>query len=147
VSDRTHEYLSKFWALVDELLNALLFFLVGLEFAVVALDWRLAEAAAAAIGLALGARALSIAIPGVPLNLHAEHKLRGFAVMSWSGLRGGISLALALSIPAEDFRGPLITVTYAVVIFTMLVQGLSLDWVCRKLYRPRGDAGDIEEQA
>ncbi len=144
VSDRTHEYLSKFWALVDELLNALLFFLVGLEFAVVALDWRLAEAAAAAIGLALGARALSIAIPGVPLNLHAEHKLRGIAVMSWSGLRGGISLALALSIPAEDFRGPLITVTYAVVIFTMLVQGLSLDWVCRKLYPPRGD---IEEQA
>jgi monovalent cation:H+ antiporter, CPA1 family len=85
----------------------------------------------------IGIVLFSIAIPGVPLNLHAEYKLRGIAVMSWSGLRGGISLALALSIPAQDFRMPLITVTYAVVIFTMLVQGLSLNWVCTRLY-PQG---------
>jgi len=146
VSERTHDYLARFWGLVDQLLNALLYFLVGLEFATVAFDWRLGEAAAAAIALSLGARAVSIAIPGVPLNLGAEHKLRGLAVMSWSGLRGGISLALALSIPAADFRAPLITVTYAVVIFTMLVQGLSLDWLCRRLYPPHA-ASDRGERA
>lgn len=142
VSERTHDYLSKFWGLVDELLNALLYFLVGLEFATVALDWRLAKAAVAAIVLSLLARAVSIAIPGVPLNLHAKHKLRGLAVMSWSGLRGGISLALALSIPAQDFRVPVITVTYAVVIFTMLVQGVSLGWACRRLYPDAGPSED-----
>jgi CPA1 family monovalent cation:H+ antiporter len=141
VSARTHDYLSKFWGLVDALLNALLYFLVGLQFAIVALDWQLAEAAGAAIVLSLVARAVSVAIPGVALNLHSEHKLRAIAVMSWSGLRGGISLALALSIPGQDFRVPLIAVTYAVVIFTMLVQGLSLGWVCRRLY-PQGAARD-----
>jgi monovalent cation:H+ antiporter, CPA1 family len=134
VSDTTHEYLGKFWSLIDQLLNALLYFLVGLEFATVAIDGRLAIAALFAILLVLAGRALSIAIPGVPLNLHAEHKLKGIAVMSWSGLRGGISLALALSIPVGEVRTPLITVTYAVVIFTMLVQGLSLGSVARRLY-------------
>jgi CPA1 family monovalent cation:H+ antiporter len=147
VSDVTHEYLKKFWHLVDELLNALLYFLVGIEFATVALDWPLALAAAAAIVLSLIARAISIVVPGLPLNLHAEHKLRGIAVMSWSGLRGGISLALALSIPAQSFREPLITATYAVVIFTMLVQGLTLDRLCRRLYPRTAAAEDAGERA
>jgi Na+:H+ antiporter len=145
-SGTTHDYLAKFWSLVDELLNALLYFLVGLEFAAVALDAALAVAAGAAIVLALGARAVSIAIPAIPLNLHAEHKLRGVALMSWSGLRGGISLALALSIPAQDFRAPLITATYAIVIFTMVVQGLSLDWLSRRLYPQPTAPHDPEER-
>jgi CPA1 family monovalent cation:H+ antiporter len=141
LSGTTHDYLSKFWSLVDELLNALLFFLVGLEFATIALDWSLAAAAVAALVLAFAARAISIAIPGIPLNIHAEHKLRGIAVMTWSGLRGGISLALALALPATPYRAPLITATYAIVIFTMLVQGLSLDRLTRLLY-PNGRQAD-----
>lgn len=142
ISGTTQDYLSKFWSLVDELLNALLYFLVGLEFATIALDWELAMAAAAALVLALGARLVSIAIPGIPLNLHAENKLRGIAMLTWSGLRGGISLALALSLPVTPIRAPLITATYAIVIFTMLVQGLSLNYVTRLLFpsgRPSGN--------
>lgn len=142
ISGRTHDYLSKFWSLIDELFNALLYFLVGLEFATVALNSRMGVAAAVAVVLSLAARAVSIVVPALPLNLHAEHKLRGIAVMTWSGLRGGISLALALALPPGEFRAPLITATYAVVVFTMLVQGLTLAPLSRRLY-PRGpDPGD-----
>lgn len=134
VSRVTHDYFSKFWSLIDELLNALLYFLVGLEFAVVPFSRQLGVAAAVAIALALIARAISVIIPGLPFNIHAEHKLRGIAILTWSGLRGGISLALALSIPNAEVRQPLITTTYAIVLFTMIVQGLSLGWMSRFLY-------------
>ncbi len=141
VSQTTRDYLSKFWSLVDQVLNAVLFLLVGLQFAVISLDWRTAWAAAAAIALVLLARAVSVALPGVPLNLHAPHKLRAIAVITWSGLRGGISLALALSIPHSAYRDPLITVTYAVVVFTMVVQGLTLSRLAGALYsEPRSRA-------
>jgi Na+:H+ antiporter len=134
VSETTHDYLSKFWSLVDQVLNALLYLLVGLQFAVISLDWRSAWAALATIALVLLARAISVAVPGVPLNLQAPHKLRAISIITWSGLRGGISLALALSIPHGAYRDPLITVTYAVVVFTMVVQGLSLSRLAGALY-------------
>lgn len=134
VSGTTHDYLQKFWALVDEVLNALLFLLIGLEFAAIPLGWSYAAAALLAIPLALVARAVSIALPGVPLNLDAPHKLRNLALLTWSGLRGGISVALALSLPHGEFRDLLLVACYGVVIFTMLVQGLSLDRVARRLY-------------
>jgi CPA1 family monovalent cation:H+ antiporter len=136
VSGTTHDYLQKFWALVDEVLNALLFLLIGLEFAAIPLGWSYAAAALVAIPLALAVRAVSIAIPGVPLNLAASYKLRSIALLTWSGLRGGISVALALSLPHGEFRDPLLVACYGVVLFTMLMQGLSLDRVARRLYRP-----------
>jgi CPA1 family monovalent cation:H+ antiporter len=70
----------------------------------------------------------------LPLNLGAPHKLRGISLLTWSGLRGGISVALALSLPASDFRQPLITAAYAIAVFTMIAQGLSLQAVARWLY-------------
>jgi CPA1 family monovalent cation:H+ antiporter len=136
VSGTTHDYLQKFWALVDELLNALLFLLIGLEFAAIPLGWSYAAAALAAIPLALAIRAVSIAIAGAPLNLAAPYKLRSIALLTWSGLRGGISVALALSLPHGEFRDPLLFACYGVVLFTMLMQGLSLDRMARRLYGP-----------
>jgi CPA1 family monovalent cation:H+ antiporter len=136
VSGTTHDYLQKFWALVDELLNALLFLLIGLEFAAIPLGWSYAAAALAAVPLALAVRALSIAIAGAPLNLAAPYKLRSIALLTWSGLRGGISVALALSLPHGEFRDALLVACYGVVLFTMLMQGLSLDRMARRLYGP-----------
>jgi CPA1 family monovalent cation:H+ antiporter len=133
-SERTREYLQTFWSLVDELLNALLFLLIGLEFAVIPLEWRYLPVASLAIALSLVVRIISVAVPSIPLNLASNGKLRAITLLTWSGLRGGISVALALALPPSPFRDPLITACYAIVIFTMIVQGLTLEAVARKLF-------------
>jgi CPA1 family monovalent cation:H+ antiporter len=134
VSETTGDYLQKFWKVTDEVLNAMLFLLIGLEFAAIDLRWNYLAAAGLAIPLSLLARGLSISMASLPLNLGAPHKLRGISLLTWSGLRGGISVALALSLPASDFRQPLITAAYAIAVFTMIAQGLSLQAVARWLY-------------
>jgi CPA1 family monovalent cation:H+ antiporter len=137
VSGTTLDYLSKFWSLTDEVLNALLFLLIGVQLAAIRLDASDLTAAALAIPLALLVRAVSVAVPAVPLNLSAPHKSRAVMLLTWSGLRGGISVALALSLPPSQYRDTLVTAGYAVVIFTMLVQGLSLRRVAGWLYAGR----------
>lgn len=134
VSGTTHDYLQKFWTLVDELLNSFLFLLIGLELAAIDLRWTFVVAAGLAVPLSLAVRGLSITLASLPLNLGAPHKLRGIALLTWSGLRGGISIALALSLPLSPYRGALVTACYGVVIFTMIVQGLSLERVGSRLY-------------
>jgi CPA1 family monovalent cation:H+ antiporter len=134
VSETTQDYLQKFWSLTDEILNAVLFLLIGLEFAAIELRWQYVAAAGLAIPLSLVARILSISMASLPLNLGAPHKLRGISLLTWSGLRGGISVALALSLPTSDYHQPLITATYAIAVFTMVAQGLSLQSVATRLY-------------
>jgi Na+:H+ antiporter len=136
VSGTTHDYLSKFWSLTEELLNALLFMLIGLEFAAIDLHGSFLVAAALAIPLSLAVRGASIMAAALPLNLRTPRKLRAVGLLIWSGLRGGISVALVLSLPENPLRGPLVTACYAVVIFTMMVQGLTLGRVAARLYPP-----------
>lgn len=149
VSARTRAHLTRFWSMADTLLNGVLFTLIGLELIVIPLDASQLVVAALMIPLAVAVRAVSVAIPGVPLNLTAPGKLRSLAVLTWSGLRGGISVALALSLPATAYRSTLLTATYAVVIFTMVVQGLSLPWAAARLVgpqrekRPQADAASV----
>lgn len=138
VSGTTRNYLSKFWSLIDEVLNALLFLLIGLEFAAIQLERPYLIAAGLAIPLALAVRAASAAVPAVPLNLAAPYKPRAVMLLTWSGLRGGVSVSLALSLPASDYREPLLTACYGIVIFTMVVQGLSLGRVAARLYPEHG---------
>jgi CPA1 family monovalent cation:H+ antiporter len=137
VSATTRDYLQKFWSLTDELLNSLLFLLIGLEFATVTLDRPYLAAAALAIPLSLLVRAASIALPGLPLNLDAPHKFRATVLLTWAGLRGGISVALALSLPPGAAREPLIVACYGIVLFTTIVQGLTLHRVATWLYPER----------
>jgi CPA1 family monovalent cation:H+ antiporter len=134
VSDRTRDYLRRFWSVVDELLNSMLFLLIGLEIALIDLRTPYLVAAALAIPLALGVRAASSLAASLPLNLEARHKARGVTLLTWSGLRGGISIALALSLPASPYREALLTACYGVAVFTMLAQGLTLGWVASRLY-------------
>ncbi len=135
VSGTTEDYLKKFWSLTDELLNSFLFLLIGLEFAAIDVRWSFVAAAGLAILVSLAARGLSITVASLPLNLGAPRKLRGITLLTWSGLRGGISVALALSLPLGPYRAPLLTACYGVVIFTMIGQGLSLGRVAARLYR------------
>ncbi len=134
ISQRGHEDLDSFWSLVDEILNAILFLLIGLE--VVAIPFHLSQlaAAAAAIPLSIAVRAISVALAMLPAPLRGLLHGRALIILTWGGLRGGISVALALGLPQSDARSSLLTVCYAVVVFTILVQGLTVERVARRLY-------------
>jgi CPA1 family monovalent cation:H+ antiporter len=136
MTDVSREQVVLFWDLMDELLNAVLFLLMGFALLSVELNRVLLTAAAAGIGLALLTRLISVAVPTTLVHLRSLPKLRGIAVLTWGGLRGGISVALALTLETSPYRGGLLAVTYAVVVFTILVQGLSMPLLVRWLYRP-----------
>jgi CPA1 family monovalent cation:H+ antiporter len=122
MSDTTRDYLIKFWGLVDEVLNAVLFLLIGLEGIVLLGTQNLLLVALAAIPLVMLARASSV---GAPLLFWPKSLPFGSAMplMVWGGLRGGISIALALSLPPGPEKDMLVTATYVVVLFSVLVQG------------------------
>lgn len=135
LSDGTKHELHTFWSLIDEVLNSLLFLMIGLE--VVALPLRLADfvAAAAAIPITLAVRAVSVFIPTVPMALRNPDRFGSLVVLSWGGLRGGISVSLALSLPADaPSRPELLAVCYVIVVWTIVVQGLTMERVARRFF-------------
>lgn len=138
IADDAGGHLGVFWELVDDILNAVLFVLVGME--VVTLRFPLGPAAAlvasaAAIVIALAARWLTVGLP-VALARRASRLPAGAsAVLTWGGLRGGISIALALALPAGPWRETLVALTYAVVAFAILVQGLTFGRLVRATVR------------
>ncbi len=132
MSDLTQRYLFGFWTLTDDILNALLFLLIGLEVLIVHFEPHFAWIALAAVPLAVASRFLAVAVPVTLLR-----RWQGFArgtipVLTWGGVRGGISIALALSLPESEARPLILAATYAIVLFTIIVQGLSLGWVVRR---------------
>ena len=131
MSEVTHRHVTTFWSLIDELLNTLLFLLIGLEVVSVPLSTLDLIAGAIAIGLALAGRAVSIALPAALLRLRDVMAPHALAVLTWGGLRGGISVALALSLPPGAPRAHLLPVCYAVVVFTIIVQGLTMPRLVR----------------
>jgi CPA1 family monovalent cation:H+ antiporter len=136
MTDLSRQQVILFWDLMDELLNAVLFLLIGFSLLSVDIDIHLLIATAGGIGLALVTRLISVAIPTTLVHLRRLPKLRGIAVLTWGGLRGGISVALALTLEPSPYRGTLLAICYAVVVFTILVQGLSMPALARRLYRP-----------
>jgi CPA1 family monovalent cation:H+ antiporter len=131
MSEITHHHVTTFWSLIDELLNTLLFLLIGLEVVSVPLDALDLVAGAIAIVLALLGRAVSIVVPATFLRLADVMAPHALAVLTWGGLRGGISVALALSLPPGAPRSHLLPVCYAVVVFTIIVQGLTMPRLVR----------------
>ena len=126
MSSTTEEYVDKFWELVDEILNALLFVLIGLEVLVLQFRFEAFLAGLIAIPVVLMARFVSVALPIGVARLRHEFSPRVVQIMTWGGLRGAISVALALSIPAGPLRELLLVVTYVVVVFSIAVQGLTI---------------------
>jgi CPA1 family monovalent cation:H+ antiporter len=141
MSDKTREHLDTFWELVDEILNAVLFVLMGLEVIALKLDWHYAPLGVLAIVSVLAARYVSVGIPLLAMSFRREFSVGAVNVLTWGGLRGGISIALALSLPATPERDLVLTVTYAVVVFSVLVQGLTLGRLIKRQKRrkPRGE--------
>lgn len=134
MSETTRTNVTLFWSLIDELLNTLLFLLVGLETLTIDTSHLWPGMMAGGIVLAVLARFVSAGIPAALLNLRRLNLGRGVLVLTWGGLRGGISVALALSLPDGPYRAPLLQVCYAVVVFTIVVQGLTMPLLVRRLY-------------
>jgi len=132
MSDTTRRYLDMFWQLLDEILNAVLFVLIGMEVLLVVFSFTELMAAGLAIVVTLLARLLTVGLPVKWLQAPFRLPTGSWKVLTWGGLRGGISVALALSLPAGAERDTIVTLTYGVVVFSILAQGLSIGHVSRK---------------
>ncbi|MBC2730882.1 sodium:proton antiporter [Thiobacillus sp.] len=137
MSDTTRGYLDMFWELLDEMLNAALFVLMGMEVLLVAFSLHELVAAAVAVGVTLAARLLTVGLPVRLLPRAFNLPAGSWKVLTWGGLRGGISVALALSLPAGPERDIVVALTYGVVVFSILAQGLSIGAVTRRAIRCR----------
>ncbi|HSI41510.1 MAG TPA: cation:proton antiporter [Xanthobacteraceae bacterium] len=138
---RWRESLTAFWTMVNELLNTLLFLLIGFQVLTISFSAAGVLPVLAAIPIALLARYLSIVVPVWFLPIAAAERHSAIGLLTWTGMRGGISLALALTLPAETpHRDALASVCYAVVIFSVVVQGLLTPWIIAKLYGSGGSA-------
>ncbi len=133
VSNVTKDYLDKFWELVDEMLNAILFMLIGFEMLVIKVDGQIIIISLIAIVITLFARWVSVAIPVTFLRRKVRFAKNAIPILTWGGLRGGLSVALALSLPAEMFRDQFVAITYIIVVFSIIVQGLTVGKLYRKL--------------
>lgn len=131
MSDRTREHLTSFWSLVDEILNSVLFLLIGMEIAAIVFDVGYLLAGVMAIPLVLFARFLAVGTPFALLRAFTPFTKGSLPVLVWGGLRGGISIALALSLPDEPIKDMILTVTYVVVIFSVVVQGATVGMAAR----------------
>jgi len=133
MSEKTREHLDTFWELIDEILNAVLFVLLGLEvLLIIPLSTNTSLLALIAIPIVLLSRFISVSLPITVLRSWYQFSPGVIKILTWGGLRGGISVALVLSIPADEVRDYLLPMTYAVVVFAMLVQGLTLGKLVEK---------------
>lgn len=129
MSDNTREHLDSFWELIDEILNAVLFLLIGLEILVITISKPYLLVGLLVIPVVLLARFISVGLPITLMKSFINFSPNVIKIMTWGGLRGGISVALALSMPPGSEREALLTVTYIVVIFSILVQGLTIKYL------------------
>jgi CPA1 family monovalent cation:H+ antiporter len=131
MSDTTRRYLDMFWELIDEILNAVLFVLIGMEVLLINFSVPVLVAGAVAIVVTLLSRTCSVGLPMAALGGHFGLPKGSWRVLTWGGLRGGISVALALSLPLGPHRDTVLALTYCVVVFSILVQGLSIGRMVR----------------
>ena len=134
MSARTRQHLDIVWSFIDEALNAVLFLLVGLEVMIVAWSGPLLVAGLVCIVLVLGARFVAVALPiNVLKALRVSFNVGTTRILTWGGLKGGISIALAMSLPEFAGRDVVVTSTYLVVVFSILVQGMTVGKLIKKI--------------
>lgn len=133
MSDNTRRHLDGFWELIDEILNAVLFVLIGLEVVLLTYSGQTLLAGILAIPLVLLVRLTAVSLPIAALRTRREFSPGVVRILTWGGLRGGISVALALSLPSGEERDIILSLTYPVVLFSILVQGLTIGKLIKKI--------------
>ncbi|WP_138934338.1 cation:proton antiporter [Roseovarius arcticus] len=133
MSEETRGYVDAFWKLIDEILNAVLFLMIGFEVFAVVFEADYLVAGAISIGIALLGRLSAVAIPIVLLRRFRTFDPGVIRIMTWGGLKGGISVALALSLPTSEWSPIILTATYMIVVFSIIVQGLTVAPLARRL--------------
>ena len=126
MSDKTRDNLDTFWELIDEILNVILFVLIGLEILIISFSINYIYASLLIIPVILFSRFITVFIPVTILKYLRDFSPNAIKIMTWGALRGGISVALALSIPAGTEREIIVSITYIVVVFSIIVQGLTI---------------------
>lgn len=142
MSETTSRHVFQFWQLSDEILNSILFLLIGFEVLVIAPRVEFAWFAAAAIPIVLLARYIAVSVLITLLAVRRQFTRGAIRILTWGGLRGGISVALALSLPAVGYKEPILAATYAVVVFSIVFQGLTMKPLVAALIDPE----DLENE-
>ena len=135
MSDKTRDHVQKFWSLLDEIINSALFLLIGFEVFALSISGNVVVLMIIAIPLTLAARFISVATPLTALSLRRDFTKGAIPMLTWGGLRGGISVALALSLPESAIKETILAVTYGVVIFSIVVQGLTVKLVAKHMVK------------
>jgi CPA1 family monovalent cation:H+ antiporter len=135
LSDTSRDYLGKFWELIDEILNAILFLLIGLEMLVIKTNTTILIIGVIGIFIALFARWVSVFLPITLLRFKIRFEKHTVAILTWGGLRGGLSVALALSLSPGMYRDEFVLITYVIVVFSILVQGLTIGGFAKRLQK------------
>ncbi len=133
MSDNSLDYINKFWEMMDELLNAILFLLIGFEMLIVPFSFTILWLGLVSIIIVLLARFITVALPIAILKHIKTFEKDAIPILTWGGLRGGISVALALSLPVSAYNEAIVSVTYIVVLFSIIVQGLTIGKLVKKL--------------
>ena len=135
MSEETRKYVDAFWKLIDEILNAVLFLMIGFEVFAVAFTNDAILAGIGAIGLSLFARLVAVVVPVLILKPFREFSQGIIPIMTWGGLKGGISVALALSLPDSEYKPIILAATYILVMFSIIVQGLTVAPLAKRVGR------------
>ena len=133
MSDVTRDYVDKFWEMIDELMNAILFLLIGFEMLIIPFNPTLLLLGCITILIALGARFISVVIPIFLLQYKNTFEKNAIPILTWGGLRGGLSVAMALSIPNDMHGETFVGITYMVVLFSIIVQGLTIGKLANRI--------------
>jgi len=142
VSDITRDYIGKFWEMVDEVMNAILFLLIGFVMLIIPFNITLLWLGCISILIVLLGRLVSVSVPIIFLKQKKTFEKNTIPILTWGGLRGGISVALALSLPKYMYRDVFVSITYIVVLFSIIVQGLTIGKFARRL-ATENTPGDI----
>ena len=134
MSETTRQHVTDFWHLIDEILNAALFILIGFQVIVLSSDSAIWLISGVAVIVAVFARYVAVSIPLMFLSTLISKERGEIVILTWAGLKGGISIALALSLPDIESKSIIVTAAYAVVVFSILIQGLTIEKVISRIH-------------